>query len=210
MTVDYMKHTLGYFHFYFPIVAEMNNFSLTSTPLMSTPSMSGAPIASMDFSGDSSPPLQPSKNKWYLVSNIPGACTSRLQSLDWTRGLDRWTDTKNYFMVSNDTHSPVELCGSPAALFLATWSQSKQLATIQYSWGSLYPVCNVFLLYDDFMQFLGLQMRFGSLVNVLVVITLYCTLYNGQSDCMLGALLVPSYKHHLDYQMSVVLWGPTT
>ena len=27
MTVDYMKHTLGYFHFYFPIVAETNSFS---------------------------------------------------------------------------------------------------------------------------------------------------------------------------------------
>ena len=31
----------------------------------------------------------------------------RLQSLDWTSGLDWWTDTKNHFMVSNKTHWPV-------------------------------------------------------------------------------------------------------
>ena len=47
-------------------------------------------------------------------------------------------------------------------------------------------------------------MRFGSLVNVLVVITptlyivtLTCIYTNSeQSDCMLGAILVPFYKHH--------------
>ena len=42
----------------------------------------------------------------------------RLQSLDWSSGLDWWTDTKNHFY---DTHSPVELCGIPAALFLDTY-----------------------------------------------------------------------------------------
>ena len=34
--------------------------------------------------------------------------------VDWTGGLM----LKIIFMLSNDTHSPLELCGSPAALFL--------------------------------------------------------------------------------------------
>ena len=33
----------------------------------------------------------------------------RLQSLDWTSGLDWWTDTKNHFYASNETYSPVGL-----------------------------------------------------------------------------------------------------
>ena len=46
-------------------------------------------------------------------------------------------------------------------------------------------------------------MRFGS---VLVVITQYCYIVKlKQSDRMLSAILILSYKHHLDYQMSVVL-----
>ena len=51
--------------------------------------------------------------------------------VDWTGGLM----LKIIFMLSNDTHSPLELCGSPAALFLAihTRSQSKQVTTVQYS-----------------------------------------------------------------------------
>ena len=56
-------------------------------------------------------------------------------------------------------------------------------------------------------------MRFGNLVHVfschytiLYIVTLKCIyIHNEQSDSMLGAILVPSYKHHLDYQMSVVL-----
>ena len=47
-----------------------------------------------------------------------------IQSLDWTGGLDWWTDI---FMLSNDTHLPVELCGSPAALFLATYMVPEQI-----------------------------------------------------------------------------------
>ena len=35
-----------------------------------------------------------------------------LQSLDWTSGLDWWTDTKDNFTLSNETHSPMELCGT--------------------------------------------------------------------------------------------------
>ena len=53
-------------------------------------------------------------------------------------------------------------------------------------------------------------MRFGSLVNVLVVITLIlyivtlkCIYTSEQSNRMLSAILVSSYKHHLEYQMSV-------
>ena len=33
----------------------------------------------------------------------------RLQSLDWTSGLDWWTDTKNHFYAPNETYSPVGL-----------------------------------------------------------------------------------------------------
>ena len=33
--------------------------------------------------------------------------------------------------------------------------------------------------------------------------TILC-IYNEQSDRILGAILVPLYKHHLDYQMSVM------
>ena len=36
--------------------------------------------------------------------------------MDWTGGLT----LKFIFMLSNDTHSPVGLCGNLAALFLAT------------------------------------------------------------------------------------------
>ena len=38
---------------------------------------------------------------------------------NWTGLVDWWTDTKIHFMLSNDTHSPVGLRGSPTALFLA-------------------------------------------------------------------------------------------
>ena len=40
-----------------------------------------------------------------------------LQSLDWTSGLDWWTDTINH-LYAFQWHSL--MCGSPAALFLAT------------------------------------------------------------------------------------------
>ena len=43
--------------------------------------------------------------------------------VDWTGGLT----LKIIFMLSNDTHSPVELCGSPAALFLATYMVPEQI-----------------------------------------------------------------------------------
>ena len=128
MTVDYMKHTLGYFHIYLPTVAEMNSSFLTSSPLMSIPSMSVAPITSMEFSGDSSSPLQPSKNNdtWsvtYLV-RVLAVYNHWTGLVGWTSGLTLYI---NYFMVSNDTHSPVELCGSPAALFLAAYMVPEQI-----------------------------------------------------------------------------------
>ena len=43
--------------------------------------------------------------------------------VDWTGGLT----LKIIFMLSDDTHSPVELCGSPAALFLATYMVPEQI-----------------------------------------------------------------------------------
>ena len=43
--------------------------------------------------------------------------------MDWTGGLT----LKIIFMLSNDTHSPVGLCGSPAALFLATYMVPEQI-----------------------------------------------------------------------------------
>ena len=49
--------------------------------------------------------------------------------MDWTGGLDWWTG-KVTFMFSNDTHSPVELCGSPVALFLATYMVSKLITCL--------------------------------------------------------------------------------
>ena len=89
--------------------------------------------------------------------------------MDWTGGLT----LKIIFMLSNSTHSPVGFCGSPAALFLATYMVGKCFS------------CHYTILY---------------------IVTLKCIIiYNEQSDCMLGAILVPLYKHHLDYQMSVVL-----
>ena len=38
--------------------------------------------------------------------------------MDWTGGLT----LKMIFMLSNDTHSPVGLCGGSAALFLVTYT----------------------------------------------------------------------------------------
>ena len=64
-----------------------------------------------------------------LRINIIIALLGRLQSVDWTGGLDWWTDTKN---LSNDTHLPVGLCGSPAALFLATYMVVSCHYTILY------------------------------------------------------------------------------
>ena len=40
-----------------------------------------------------------------------------LQSLDWTGGLT----LEIIFMLSNEAYSPVELCGNPAALFVAEY-----------------------------------------------------------------------------------------
>ena len=35
--------------------------------------------------------------------------------MDWTGGLEWWTDLRNnFFLHSNDTHSPVGLCGGSA------------------------------------------------------------------------------------------------
>ena len=46
--------------------------------------------------------------------------------VDWTSGLDWWTDTKNHFFtLFNKTYSPVELCGNPVALSLYTQSWNK-------------------------------------------------------------------------------------
>ena len=46
--------------------------------------------------------------------------------VDWTGGLT----LKIIFMFSNNTHSPVGLCGSPAALFLATYMVGNILVVI--------------------------------------------------------------------------------
>ena len=44
-----------------------------------------------------------------------------------------------------------------------------------------------------------------SLVPILYVVTLKCIYTMSNLIACLVAILVPSYKHHLDYQMSVVL-----
>ena len=49
--------------------------------------------------------------------------------MDGTGGLT----LKIIFMLSNDTHSPVGLCGSPAALFLATYMVPEQITHHPYS-----------------------------------------------------------------------------
>ena len=49
--------------------------------------------------------------------------------MDWTGELT----IKIIFMLSNDTHSPVVLCGSPAALFLATYMVPVQINHYAYS-----------------------------------------------------------------------------
>ena len=52
-----------------------------------------------------------------------------LQSLNWASELT----LKIIFMLSNETHSPVELCGNPAALFLATCMVPEQITHQAYS-----------------------------------------------------------------------------
>ena len=49
--------------------------------------------------------------------------------MDWTSGLT----LKIIFMLSNETHSPVELCGNPAALSLATCMVPEQITHQAYS-----------------------------------------------------------------------------
>ena len=49
----------------------------------------------------------------------------RLQSLDWTSGLDWWTNTKNHFMLFNKTYFSVELCENSSAFSLHTQSWNK-------------------------------------------------------------------------------------
>ena len=70
--------------------------------------------------------------------------------VDWTGGLDWWIDTKNHYLLSNDTHSPVRLCGSPAALFLATHMVPEKITHYRTVFMRVFVprVYNGFLLYD--------------------------------------------------------------
>ena len=49
--------------------------------------------------------------------------------MDWTGGQT----LEVIFMLSNETHTPVELCGNPAALSLATYMVLEQITHWAYS-----------------------------------------------------------------------------
>ena len=70
--------------------------------------------------------------------------------MDWTGALDWYTDIK--FMLSNDTHSLVGLCGSSPALFLATYQYMvpEQITHYRTVFMRVFvpSVYNGFLLYD--------------------------------------------------------------
>ena len=56
--------------------------------------------------------------------------------MDWTGGVT----LKTISVLSNETHSPVELCGNPAALSLATYMVPEQTAHYSIS-ESLHTQC---------------------------------------------------------------------
>ena len=66
--------------------------------------------------------------------------------MDWTGGLT----LKIIIMLSNDTHSPVRLCGSPATLFLATHMVPEQMTHYHTVFMRVFvpSVYNGFLLND--------------------------------------------------------------
>ena len=89
----------------------------------------------------------------FLEVFILGERPSTITGLGQWTGLVNWTGgltLKIIIMFSNDTHSPMRLCGSNAALFLATHMVPEQITHYHTVFMRVFvpSVYNGFLLYD--------------------------------------------------------------